>query len=172
MWMALLEQVFPELITYNIELLECLFSEDVEYEEMRKKVKPEIQASVKRPGRHLFPIHCPQAAEHPDGHWTLLSLEKRDVEAPLQVRYFETLNEANEVCVRRAHQLLRIIGEHAEVERTNAFRQSADDCGWWVLHYAEVEARLHHDEGLGACLSIGHAMRKPQLRHWLKRATE
>ena len=40
-----------------------------------------------------------------------------------------------------------------------------------MLHYAEVEARLQPDEGLGACLSIGHALRKQQLRHCLKLAT-
>ena len=91
---------------------------------------------------------------------------------PLKVRYFETLDTANEVCLSRANKLLEICGLDAVAERCNTFRQSGDDCTWWVLHYVEVEARLQHDEGLGACPSIGHALRKQQLRHCLKLATE
>ena len=41
-------------------------------------------------------MHCPQQPEHPDGHWTRLSLEKADDESPVKVPYFETLNKANE----------------------------------------------------------------------------
>ena len=99
-------------------------------------------------------------------------LEKADDESPLKVRYFETLDTANEVCLSRANKLLHLCGVDASAERCNTFRQSGDDCTWWVLHYAEVEARLQHDEGLGACLSIGHALRKQQLRHCLKLASE
>ena len=39
-------------------------------------------------------------------------------------------------------------------------------------HYAEVEARLQHDEGEGACYAIGNVLRKQQLRHCLKLATD
>ena len=41
-----------------------------------------------------------------------------------------------------------------------------------MLHYAEVEARLQHGEGGGACLSIGHPLRKSKVRHCLKLASE
>ena len=37
----------------------------------------EVQQSVIRPGRHLFPIHCPQCEEHIEGHWTRLSLQRK-----------------------------------------------------------------------------------------------
>ena len=60
----------------------------------------------------------------------------------------------------------------ASAERCNTFRQSGDDCVWWVLHYAEVEARMEHGEGLGACLSIGHPLRKPQIRICLQKSTQ
>ena len=76
MWITLLEQVFPEVIGYNVELLEVLLSEDMESMELKQKLEAEVLESVRRRGRHLFPVHCPQQPEHPDGHWTLLSLEK------------------------------------------------------------------------------------------------
>ena len=57
-------------------------------------------------------------------------------------------------------------------EPCNVFRQGGDDCTWWVLHYIEVETRRHHGEGDGACLAIGNALRKSQLRHQIKLATD
>ena len=174
LWMTLLEQVFTELTGYNVDLLEGLLSEEMEKEEnkeMRKKLEAEVQASVRSCGRHLFPVHCPQQPEHLDGHWTLLSLEKADDKSPVKVRYFETLDTANEVCLSRANKLLKICGLDAKAERCNTFRQSGDDCTWWVLHYAELEARLQHSEGGGSCWAIGNALRKQQLRHCLQLAT-
>ena len=106
MWIALLEQVFPELIGYNVELLEVLMPEDMESKELRKTLEAEVQESIRRKGRRLFPVHCPQQPEQPDGHWILLSLERRDDESPMVVRYFDTLDVANEVCVSRANKLL------------------------------------------------------------------
>ena len=170
LWLLLLEQVFPKLMSYSPELLHIFFSESVEDEYARNKVQSEIRNSILESGRHLFPVHCPQSAEHPDGHWTLLSLERKENE--VSVRYYETLDEVNEVCMGRAKQLLERIGVEAEVERTNTFRQVADDCVWWVCHYAEVEAREAHGEGLGACFAIGNALRKPQIRQCLKLASD
>ena len=72
----------------------------------------------------------------------------------------------------RTNELLHCCGVEASVERCNTFRQSGDDCVWWVLHYAEVEARMEHGEGLGACLSIGHGLRKQQIKHCLKLASQ
>ena len=60
LWMTLLEQVFPELIGYNVEFLQVLLSADPENQEKTKTFEAEVQASVRRPGRHLFPVHCPQ----------------------------------------------------------------------------------------------------------------
>ena len=170
LWLLLLEQVFPKLMSYSPELLHIFFSESVEDECARNKVQSEIRNSILESGRHLFPVHCPQSAEHPDGHWTLLSLERKENE--VSVRYYETLDKVNEVCMSRAKQLLEFFGVEAEVERTNTFRQVADDCVWWVCHYAEVEAREAHCEGLGACFAIGNALRKPQIRQCLKLASE
>ena len=77
MRLSLLEKIFPEIISYNVELLEVLLSEDVESQELRKKLEAEVQQSVLRPGRPLFSIHCPQSEEHTEGHWTLLSLQRK-----------------------------------------------------------------------------------------------
>ena len=182
LWMTLLEQVFPDMIGYNVEHLEHLLrlaekedddsDEAMRCKEIRKQLEAEIQKSVKTRGRHLLPIHCPQQPEHPDGHWTLLSLEKANDESPVTVRYFETLNKANEVCLSRANKLLEVCGLGKVPEPCNVFRQGGDDCTWWVLHYIEVETRRHHGEGDGACFAIGNAQRKPQLRHQIKLATD
>ena len=125
-----------------------------------------------QPGRHLFPVHCPQCVEHPDGHWTLLSVGRNAGSDEVSVRYFDALDIVNEVCVRRANQLLIWLGVEARAERTNTFRQVGEDCVWWVLHYAEVEARAEHAEGLGVCRAIGHELRKPQIRQCLKLGCE
>ena len=69
-------------------------------------------------------------------------------------------------------KLLSLCGVESPAERSNIFRQTGDDCVWWVLHYAEVEARMEHGEGLGACLSIGHPLRKPQIRICLQKSTQ
>ena len=81
LWVSLLEMVFPETICYNVELLEILLSENMESQELREKLEAEVQQSVIRPGRHLFPIHCPQSEEHTEGHWTLLSLQRKMMRA-------------------------------------------------------------------------------------------
>ena len=85
LWMTLLEQVFPDMIGYNVEHLEHLLrlaekedddsDEAMRCKEIRKQLEAEIQKSVKTRGRHLLPIHCPQQPEHPDGHWTPASGE-------------------------------------------------------------------------------------------------
>ena len=78
LWLILLEQAFPKLMGYSPEILHTVFSGDVGDEYARSKVRTEISASVLQPGRHLFPVHCPQCADHPDGHWTLLSLARHE----------------------------------------------------------------------------------------------
>ena len=83
-------------------------------ETARNKVQTEFRASVLQPGRHLFPVHCPQCADHPDGHWTLLSLDRKQNE--VSVRYYDTLDKVNEVCMRRAKKLLEFFGVEGQVE--------------------------------------------------------
>ena len=163
MWLSLLEMVFPETVGYNVELLEVLLSEDMESEELRKKLEAEVQQSVRRCGRHLFPIHCPETPEHVEGHWTLLSLERKGHESHVTVRYFETLDTMNEVCEARANKLLQICEVQESVSRRrNVSKQAGNDCVWWVLHYVEVEARMGHGEGLGGL---------PEHRPWPEEAT-
>ena len=91
----------------------------------------------------------------------------------MSIRYFETMNKPNEVCSARANTLLKICGVSECVsEPTNLFRQTGNDCTWWVLHYAEVEARAEHGEGEGTCLSIGHNMRKVHIKQKLRLASQ
>ena len=56
-----------------------------ESKELGMTFAAEVQESVRRRNRHLYPVHCPQSDEHLDGHWTLLSLEREDDESPLDV---------------------------------------------------------------------------------------
>ena len=118
---------------------------------------------MRTPGRHVSPIHCPQQDEHPDGHWTLLSLETQSADEAPKVHYNETLDTCNDVCVSRAKKILQICKVEEEVVRTNIFRQSGEDCVFGVFHYCEVEARLQHGEGHGACYSMSHPHRKAQV---------
>ena len=118
LWLVLLEQVFPRVVTYNPELLHILFSERVAHEDVeeataREKVRCEFRASVREAGRHLFPVHCPECAEHPNGHWTLLSVDRKTDSGEVSVRYFDTMNTMNEVCLSRAYQLLDWFGVEA-----------------------------------------------------------
>ena len=71
-WMTFLEEVFPQVIGYNVDLLEALLSEDMEDE-------AEVEARL----------------QHDEGN--VMSMEKTDDESPLKVRYFDTVDAANEV---------------------------------------------------------------------------
>ena len=111
----------------------------------------------------FFPVHCPQNADHPAGHWVLLVFEP-----PHTVRYYETMDKANEVCFSRVEQLLEALGLSPGLvssvpERSNKFRQVGEDCGWWVLHYTEAEVRNKALEGWGACKPVS-AVRKLEMR--------
>ena len=78
-----------------------------------------------------------------------MSVERKDDESPMELRYFETVYPANEECLRRADKVRSWIGVESLPERDNTFMQVGDDCAWWLMHYAEVEARMAHGEGLG-----------------------
>ena len=93
--------------------------------------------------------------------------------AQSKIRYFETLNAPNEVCEACANTLLQNCGVSECVSKpTNCFRQTGNDCVWWVLHYVEVEARMEHGEGQGTCLSIGHNMRNVHIKQRLRLASQ
>ena len=89
------------------------------------------------------------------------------IEPPPAVRYYETMDKANEVCISRAEQLLEALGLSPELvksvpERSNKFRQVGEDCGWWVLHYTEAEVRNKALEGWGACKAVS-SVRKQEM---------
>ena len=85
MWLTLIEQVFPETLAYNVDLLEVLLSEDMESKQVRKTLEADVQESLRRRrGRHFLPIHCPEMPEHLGGHWTLLSLERKYDDSPIE----------------------------------------------------------------------------------------
>ena len=73
-----------------------------------------------------------------------------------RIRYYETMNNANEVCQERGLLLLQVLfptlSPNALVTaltRTQLFRQVGTDCGFWVMHYLELEARRLSGEGGG-----------------------
>ena len=49
--------------------MRIFFSEGEETATAKQQVQRELKASVQQPGMHLFPVHCPELAEHPGGHW-------------------------------------------------------------------------------------------------------
>ena len=88
------------------------------------------------------------------------------------MRYYDTLSTPNEVCLSNARKLLGWLEVDKPVERTGFFRQVGDECAWWVLHYAEVEARESDNESLGACWTIGTWKRKHQITLCLSHASQ
>ena len=66
----------------------------------------------------------------------------------MQVRYFETMYPGNEVCFETRKQSGHLVWVDS-FERDNTFMQVGGDCAWWLMHYADVEARMEHGEGLG-----------------------
>ena len=148
------------MIGYNVALIEALLSEDMEDLEVRKKLEAEVKASVTTNGRHLFPIHCPQRWGHPDGHWTLLSLENTDDESPLKVRYFDTLDAANEVCLSRANNILQICGVDASAEKLASEQLEAARKKW----LQDEQKQMAQAEAVRSMLrkKMGHVVKDPE----------
>ena len=71
-------------------LHDAIGDEEVDDVTARKKVQCEFRASVLEPGRHLFPVHCPECVEHPGGHWTRRGLERKEAGAEVSVRDCDT----------------------------------------------------------------------------------
>ena len=58
------------------------------------------------------------------------------------VRYYDSLNELHEDCLRLAHYVLRILDIKFEIKtQFNESRQSGLECGLMVSHYLEDEMR-------------------------------
>ena len=66
-----------------------------------------------------------------------------------EARYYETLAVPHPGCVSLCSKLLEELGLRYSMpfERENGTRQEAADCGWWVLHHVEEEARRKLGEG-------------------------
>ena len=90
LWMVLLEFSFPRLsfCTYAPQLLHTFFEESKsKSSEAFQRISESLKQSMSRFQLNLFPIHCPQSDEHPDGHWTLLAIESDNGED--KVRYYD-----------------------------------------------------------------------------------
>ena len=112
----------------------------------------------------LFPLQCPESKEHNLGHWTLLAIDPKG-----QVRYYESMNEVNDICLHRASQILSILGLPQEkLVRINNFRQKSDECTEVVMHYAEIEVRHLAGEGWGATKGL-HPHHRVTMRKTLGR---
>ena len=144
LWVALLSRSFPALSlrSFPPHVLEEMFSACQDKTSQKYlSLSLGLRDTVSQAQLTFFPVHCPQNDEHPDGHWVLLVFEP-----PHTVRYYETMDQANEVCFSRVEQLLEALGispglVSAVPERSNKFRQVGEDCGWWVLHYTEAFPR-------------------------------
>ncbi len=147
-WGVLLSWTFPEASVrmYEPDLyLRNLLSADLPTED-KERLQSGLRMSFKKFSVHLFPLHCEVSTEHPSGHWTLLVVERAQ-EGPARVRYYETLDKMNEVCEKKAREVLSVLGLPEEVQRSNEFRQVGDECTEWVMHYMELEVRAAGGEG-------------------------
>ena len=71
------------------------------------------------------------------------------------MRYYDTLEEPNEVCLSRASDILSALDLSPDVPTcSNKFRQKDTECGWWVMHYTEAEVRRDNGEGWGDCKAL------------------
>ena len=68
-----------------------------------------------------------------------------------RARYYETLDKVHQNCWSQGHRFLTKlglgVGMPAQTERANLDRQKGVDCGYWVLHYIEIESRRKRGEG-------------------------
>ena len=106
LWIAMLRRSFPALSfnTISHQILDVFFHESKSseaYQAMRRG----ISATLRSADKLRLPVHCEDEGSHPEGHWTLLVLESSG-----EVRYYATMNEENDVCLRRAHELVEAVG--------------------------------------------------------------
>ena len=177
LWAVLLEHTFPQLnfSTWSPESLYTYFEYCQEKDGVSRMLfEGALRKAVSRYDKVLFPIQCPEGAgTHSCGHWTLLVIEARDQGVLLsepRIRYYETLHDVNDVCQERALQVLRgalpDLSEAALVTalmRHQIFRQAGTECGYWVMHYMELEVRRLAGEG-GAPVTTPKTRRKAMLQ--------
>ena len=162
-WAVLLEQTFPEVSFFSWSpdsmyvYFQMLQQQDTEGSQLLAEA---FRRSVSRYDKVFFPVQCPEGAEtHESGHWTLLVVESVEegmrLEEP-RIRYYETMNDVNEVCLQRAQVILQEVCPTLSpkalvngLSRHQVFRQKGTDCGYWVMHYIELEVRKLSGEGSG-----------------------
>ena len=88
----------------------------------------------------FFPLRCPECPEHPGGHWTLLSLGLQEAVAEVTVRYYESMAGMHRGFPQQGPGAAELVCD-APLVRTTTFRPDGADGVFWVLHYAEFEAR-------------------------------
>ena len=117
----------------------------------------------------LFPLQCPESDDHQIGHWTLLAIHREEEIQKSSVRYYETLNDMNEICFSKALKMLNILElPQAGFDRCNKLKQKSDESAEVVMHYAELEVRHIAGEGWGTvrCLHPNH---RTKIRQTLSR---
>jgi len=136
-------------------------------EEVKEELFQWMRSAMSQKPKLFFPIHCDESEEHPLGHWTLLVIES----AGKHVRYYDTLNSINEICLSKATKILSVLGLDQNVERTNMWRQKGDECCEAVMHYFELEVRHLAGEGWGTVRNL-HPEHRLAIRNILKRFQE
>ena len=126
LWFVVLASTFPK---HTAEYFDPQFftrrlfkdTEDVELQlKLREALKNALRAQST--AKLFIPIHCPESPKHPLGHWTFLVIEKHALQLNQHVvRYYETLDEINEVAVSRANHILECVGLE-KLQRTNHMR--------------------------------------------------
>ena len=140
---------------------------DAREADIAERLEMRIKEAFESKDLLLFPLQCPQMDDHEMGHWTLLAVQKK----PQAVRYYEPLDEPNEICFSKALQVLSILGMGDQLEVTNKFRQISDECCECVMHYEELEVRHLAGEGWGSVKSL-HPEHRLTIRTILKRFSD
>ena len=170
LWFTALKASWPKASFVWFEpsvFLRKLFGDD---QQAQEAAQASIQEAHQKRELLLFPIHCEEMQEHPMGHWTLLAIQKDSATSEqAQVRYYESMNDVNEICLSKALRILSILGLPQEgFDRCNQFRQKGAECTEVVMHYAELEVRHLIGEGWGSVPAL-HPQHKQKIRQVLSR---
>ena len=125
LWFVVLRTTFPQLAFRFIDpgaaIEQKLFQSTSTDNPLAEGIRNAYQANQLL----LFPLHCPQSIEHPMGHFTLLAIQgSGGVVEKAQVRYYESMNDLNEICLSKALKVLSILDLPQEgFDRRNQFRR-------------------------------------------------
>ena len=175
LWSVVLQWTFPNAKFTMLDpqcFLRRLLGKDAEESEaVKKDLEQRLKKTCELNELLLLPIQCPEMAEHPEGHWTLLSVHNPKGGGKAQVRYYESLNEFNEICISKALRICEILGLGQDLVRHNEFRQTGVECCEVVMHYMEAELRQMVGEGWGSVPPL-HPKHSQQIRACLSRFSQ